>query len=190
MSVEPQVTRLSGSLGAEVRGIPLADVAEAEAEIVRNLLTEHLVLFFPDQHLSVTDHVTFGRHFGELEGHPHLDNPFAKDAPAEIFELAASRGGVADEWHSDITFQEQPSVMAILNMVRCPEVGGDTMWSNMYKAYDELSEPLQEMCEGLTALQDPDQVYPLGFYPSPLRIPPPPISTISNKNPLAFQDFC
>ncbi|MEE2778822.1 MAG: TauD/TfdA family dioxygenase, partial [Acidobacteriota bacterium] len=129
-------------------------VAEAEAEIVRNLLTEHLVLFFPDQHLSVTDHVTFGRHFGELEGHPHLDNPFAKDAPAEIFELAASRGGVADEWHSDITFQEQPSVMAILNMVRCPEVGGDTMWSNMYKAYDELSEPLQDMCEGLTALHD------------------------------------
>ena len=97
-------------------------------------------------------HVGFGRHFGELEGHPHLNNPFT-DHP-EVFELVATRGGVADEWHSDISFQESPSVMAILNMVKCPAVGGDTMWANMYKAYEELSPPLQELCEGLTALHD------------------------------------
>ena len=151
---EPRVTPLSGSLGAEVRDLDLASAGADEADLVARLLTEHLVLFFPDQHLSVDRHVAFGRHFGELEGHPHLENPFAKDAPVEIFELAATRGGIADEWHSDISFQAQPSKFAILNMVKCPEVGGDTMWSNMYKAYDELSPPLQDLCEGLTALHD------------------------------------
>jgi taurine dioxygenase len=149
-----EVQRLSGSLGAEVRGLGLADVGPAEAEEIQQLLIEHLVLFFPDQHLSPDEHLAFARHFGELEGHPNLKNPHSEQG--ELFELVASRGGIADEWHSDMTFQRQPSVMAILNMVKCPAVGGDTLWANAYKAYDELSEPLQELCEGLTALHDAD----------------------------------
>jgi len=96
--------------------------------------------------------VAFGRHFGMLEGHPNLRNPFSDQA--EIFELAASRGGVADEWHSDITFQPQPSILSILNMLKCPEIGGDTLWTNLYKAYEELSEPLRDLCDGLSALHD------------------------------------
>ena len=44
--------------------------------------------------------------------------------------------------------------MSILKVVKCPDVGGDTMWANMYKAYDELSAPMRDLCEGLTALHD------------------------------------
>ena len=146
-----EVARLSGSLGAEVRGISLEQAGPSEADKIRSLLTEHLVLFFPDQHLTPDAHIAFGRHFGKLEGHP---NVVGSSERSELFELRASRGAVADEWHSDLTCQDQPSVLAILNMVKCPSVGGDTMWSNMYKAYDELSAPLQELCEGLTALHD------------------------------------
>jgi len=147
-----RVVRLSGSLGAEIHDLPLAGMTAEAARTVRSLLLEHQVLFFPDQHLTVDQHVAFGRHFGELAGQPHLNNRFL-DHP-EVFELVASRGGVADEWHSDISFRENPSVMAILNMVKCPSVGGDTMWANMCRAWEELSPPLQELCEGLTALHD------------------------------------
>ncbi|MCB1647104.1 MAG: TauD/TfdA family dioxygenase, partial [Pseudomonadales bacterium] len=72
----------------------------------------------------------------------------------EIFQLVATEGGVADEWHSDITFQPQPSLMSILHMIRCPAVGGDTMWSNLCTAYDALSQPMKDLCDGLTALHD------------------------------------
>lgn len=147
-----EVHRLAPSLGAEVRGTSLAGLSSRDADRVKDLLTEHLVLFFPEQHLGVEEHVAFARHFGPLESHPNLANPEC-DAP-EIFELMATQGGVADEWHSDITFQEEPSIFAILNMIRCPEVGGDTMWANMYTAFDELSAPLRDLCEGLTALHD------------------------------------
>lgn len=146
------VTRLAPSIGAEIRGVSLGALSQSEADRIKALLTEHLVLFFPEQHLGVEEHVAFAGHFGELESHPNLSNPEC-EAP-EIFELMATRGGVADEWHSDITFQSQPSVFAILNMIRCPSVGGDTMWSNMYEAHDGLSAPLRELCEGLTALHD------------------------------------
>ncbi|MYE25088.1 MAG: taurine dioxygenase [Gammaproteobacteria bacterium] len=147
-----EVSRLATSLGAEVRGVDLGQAQGGQIEAIRELLLEHLVLFFPEQHLSVEDHVAFGRHFGVLEGHPNLKNPFT-DHP-ELFELAASKGGVADEWHTDITFQDEPALMSVLQMLRCPPTGGDTMWSSLHAAYDGLSEPMQELCEGLTALHD------------------------------------
>ena len=145
------VQRLTGSLGAEIHGISLEKAGPREAEAILALLMEHQVLFFPEQFLTQPAHIAFGRLFGKLEGHPNVVG--TSDA-SEIFELRASKGAVADEWHSDLTCQAQPSVMAILNMVKCPPVGGDTMWTNQYKAYDELSPPLQELCEGLTALHD------------------------------------
>ncbi len=151
MNANLEVRRLSGALGAEVRGLTLGQVGPAEAEMVQSLLMEHLVLFFPEQYVTPEEHIAFGRHFGPIEGHPHLHN---LPGYPEIFDLAASRGGVADEWHSDITFQPHPSVLAILNMVQCPEVGGDTLWANMYAAYEGLSAPLQDLCDGLTALHD------------------------------------
>ena len=138
--------------GPRCVGLILAARMAQQIDAIRELLLEHLVLFFPEQHLSVDDHVAFGRHFGVLEGHPNLKNPFT-DHP-ELFELAASKGGVADEWHTDITFQDEPALMSVLQMLRCPPTGGDTMWSSLYAAYDGLSEPMKELCEGLTALHD------------------------------------
>jgi taurine dioxygenase len=148
-----EVTRLAGSLGAEIRGISLADATPEDAAQIQALLTEHLVIFFPDQHLTPDEHIAYGRLFGELEAHPNL----VMDAERpEFFELRAEggAGAIADEWHSDLTCQASPSVLAILHMKKCPAFGGDTLWANMYKAYDELSAPMKDLCEGLTALHD------------------------------------
>lgn len=146
------IKELAGSLGAEVTGAKLAGAGEQEAIGIESLLNKYLVLFFPDQHLSIDDHLALGRHFGELEGHPNLKNPFTQHD--ELFELAATKGGVADEWHTDITFREDPALMSILQIIKCPSVGGDTMWSSLYAAYDQLSQPMKDICEGLTALHD------------------------------------
>jgi taurine dioxygenase len=150
-----KVERLSGSLGAEVRGIRLDQAGPSDVDAIRALLLEHLVLFFPDQSFTPDTHIAFGRLFGELEAHPNLSFDAARP---EFFELHAvgGEGAIADEWHSDLTCQDQPSVMAILHMVKAPAVGGDTMWSNMYKAYDALSAPMRDLCEGLSALHDAD----------------------------------
>lgn len=147
------VTPLSTALGAEVTGIRLAEADSADAKEITRLLHENKVLFFPDQHMTPDEHVAFGQYFGPLEGHPNLAARNAKEHP-EIFRLAASEGGIADEWHTDLTFLEQPALMSILNMKVCPEVGGDTMWANLIAAYEGLSAPLQEMLDGLSALHD------------------------------------
>ena len=157
-----QVKRLAGALGAEVHGLNLASTSDAEIALIEALLLAHQVLFFPAQHLSVDEHVAFGARLGPLEGHPSLKNPYTQHP--NLFELAASHGGVADEWHTDITFQAKPALLSVLQMKKCPPIGGDTMWASLYAAFEELSEPLQSLCEGMTALHDaaphnrPDQM--------------------------------
>jgi taurine dioxygenase len=146
------VTRLSAALGAEIRGPELAAASAKDCELIKALLLQHKVIFFPAQRITPAEHIAFGRHFGHLEGHPNL----AKDseAPPEIFELRATSGGIADEWHTDLTFQEHPALLSILHMVNCPDTGGDTQWSNLNAAYEALSQPMQSLCAGLTALHD------------------------------------
>ncbi len=149
---EPTIRPLSAALGAEVSGLDLDTATEDDVATIRSLLLEHLVLFFPDQSLSLDGHVALGRKFGDLEVHPHLPNP--DDAHPEVVELKASFGGIADEWHTDVTFLPNPSVMSIMHMVACPEVGGDTMWANQYLAYEQLSPPLRELVDGLHAVHN------------------------------------
>ncbi len=147
-----QVLRLAGALGAELRGMDLAQATPADALAIEQQLLAHQVLFFPGQQLTVDQHVAFGRHFGQLEGHPNIKSPFTQHP--ELFELAASHGGIADEWHTDMTFLPQPALLSVLKMVRCPAVGGDTMWASLTAAYDALSPPMRELCDGLSALHD------------------------------------
>ncbi|MEM9174731.1 MAG: TauD/TfdA family dioxygenase [Myxococcota bacterium] len=148
-----EVRRLAGALGAEVRGLRLGGLDGEGAAAIERILLDHHVLFFPEQSPTVEEHVAFGRHYGELEGHPHLRNP-TEGLPPEIFELSAQHGGVADEWHSDLTCLERPARYSILHMVRAASVGGDTMWANPAMAYDELSPPIRDLCDGLTAIHD------------------------------------
>ncbi len=146
-----QVRRLASALGAEICGVKLAGCDGEVISEIRRLLLEHQVLFFPDQHLDDAEHVAFGENFGELEGHPHLANA---DEEQRLFVLKASRGGVADEWHSDLSFLPQPALFSVLQLMKCPEVGGDTLWANTALAFEELSPPLRDLCEGLSALHN------------------------------------
>ena len=107
------VTRLAGELGAEIYGVNLAQVGEKEIAEVKRLLNEHMVIFFPGQNLSTDEHLAFGERFGVLEGHPNLTNA---NVNPKLFELIASKGGISDEWHTDLTCQKEPALMSILKM--------------------------------------------------------------------------
>ena len=147
-----QVRKVAASLGAEVLNADLSKINAEEADCIKGLLSQHKVLFFPGQTITVDQHVELGSHFGVIESHPNLKNPYTEHD--KVFELAASKGGIADEWHTDLTFMEEPSIMSVLHMVACPDVGGDTMWTNLCQAYEELSEPMKDLCESITALHD------------------------------------
>jgi taurine dioxygenase len=62
-------------------------------------------------------------------------------------------------WHSDVSCDEEPPLGTILQIHVLPEVGGDTLFANMYAAHDALSAPMQQMLSGLTAHHESEHVY-------------------------------
>ncbi|MEK9650113.1 MAG: TauD/TfdA family dioxygenase [Gammaproteobacteria bacterium] len=152
MSVFSSLKSISPTIGAEIFDVDLKKIDGDLIDELKKILSKYKVLFFPNQNLTIDDHVAFGEKFGELQGHPHINNPSIKHP--KIFELAASSGGIADEWHTDLTFQEEPALLSILHMVQIPSVGGDTMWTDLVAAFKALSKPMQDMCIGLSALHD------------------------------------
>jgi len=149
-SVQLDVRPIAGALGAEVRGVHVGRLDEAGFAAVKAALLEHLVLFFPDQHLDPEEHIAFARWWGEIEIHPFITK--LDDDHPEIVVLKGEEGGRADVWHTDVTFRPDPPICSILQMNVCPTVGGDTMWTNQYLVYEALSAPMQELLGGLSAI--------------------------------------
>jgi taurine dioxygenase len=158
ISVQP----ISGSLGAEVSGVDLRrPLEEATYDEIKSALLEYLVIFFREQDITPEQQVAFGRRFGELHIHPFI--PSLKDHK-EIIRLRAPSGAeenlrLANAWHEDLSYTYDPPLLGILRAVQIPERGGDTMWVNLYKAYDTLSEPMRRILEGLSAWHDVTKTY-------------------------------
>jgi len=153
---------LAGSLGAEIHDIDLARPLDDETygEIKRALL-DNLVIFFRDQDITPAQQIAFGRRFGELHIHPYI--PSLEGHP-EIINLKAETGAedslrLSNDWHIDLSYTYDPPLAAILRAVEIPPRGGDTMWVNLYKAYDTLSDKMKSFLDGLEAVHDVCKTY-------------------------------
>lgn len=155
-----RVTPLTPTIGAEIDGIDLSlPLPTRQFDEIHAALMQHLVIFFRDQQLTIEQHKTFGKRFGELDIHPTT----RMEGHPEIIEIKAdenSRYVAGEVWHSDVTCNEVPPMGSILHLHVVPENGGgDTLFANMYKAYETLAAPVRAMIDGLTAVHDGDQVY-------------------------------
>jgi taurine dioxygenase len=143
--------RLTPAIGAIVEGIDLAGpLDDADIAEIRSALEEHLVLFFEDQSLTPVAQRDFAARFGELYVHPFYSGQH--DAP-EVMILAhdATHRANSDRWHNDVTYLTTPPMGAVLYAEEIPDLGGDTLWANMYLAYEALSEPFKQLVSGLRA---------------------------------------
>jgi taurine dioxygenase len=143
---------LTPALGAIVDGIDLAQpLGDDDIAAIRSALDEHLVLFFRQQTLTPVQQRDFAARFGRLYIHPFY--PGHQDAPEiMILEHDATRRAKSDRWHNDVTYLATPPQAAMLYAEEIPELGGDTLWANMYLAYETLSEPQRRFISGLRAV--------------------------------------
>ena len=144
-----QVTALTGSIGAAISGVRLTDINDDQFVAIRTAFHENCMLVFRDQFLSVEEHVAFTARWGEFgfnKMSPQLD-----DYPMVL--PLSNRGkskAVTENWHYDSTFMTEPPAITTLSARDIP-VGGDTMWSNQYLAYETLSRGLKAMLAGIRA---------------------------------------
>jgi taurine dioxygenase len=157
------IRRLGYGLGAEIVGLNLKQrQSDQVIAAIRAAWLEHILLRFPEQDLSPEELVAFGSRFGQLDDNrstPHLSHP----EHASIFVLVNKpyklnektfTGLIAEQWHTDLSHTFHPTTASFLNAKELPEIGGDTMFANMYRAYKSLSPTLQAIIEPLEAVHD------------------------------------
>jgi taurine dioxygenase len=145
---------MTPTIGAEVEGVDLTRPLDARTvAAMRQALLDWKVLFFRDQDITTEQHLAFARNFGDLEVHP-----FAPQKPGypEVLAIThdANSRGKENTWHSDVTWRLEPSLGSILRALEIPPVGGDTLFADMYAAYDGLSDEVKARVEGRTAIHD------------------------------------
>ena len=151
----------SRALGIEIQGLDLSKpVSRQVVGELKNLLAQNCLLLFRNQRLTPEEHIAFSRNFGELQ--PHILKDFNMGKHPELFVIsnvkeggkAVGRAGAGQYWHTDVSYTAEPSLGSIMYAIEVPETGGDTMFANMYKAYEWLSKPLQRLLHGLEAEHD------------------------------------
>ena len=154
------VRKLTPAIGAEITGVDLSgDIAPDTFAEIERAFAENLVIFFRDQQLGPDAHVAFGRRFGDLHEHPAAPS---EPGHPELMIIAADENSVranGEGWHSDVSCDAEPPLGSMLYLRICPEVGGDTLFANMYEAYDALSGRMKQHLDGLTAVHDGEHIY-------------------------------
>jgi taurine dioxygenase len=157
-----ETTLQSPCLGAEIRGVDLSQpISPALLQELEVALVEFKVLFFRDQKIDAQQHASFASQFGELEVHPFLP---AGETPNVIrFAKDENIVGVENNWHSDVSWRQAPSLGSVLRAYEVPNVGGDTLWADMEAVYDGLSDDVKDRIEGVNAVHDFVHTFGLGL---------------------------
>lgn len=147
-----EIRPVSPSLGAEILGVNLAGGLDEETfATIQKAYADHGVIFFREQNLTPEDHIAFAerwnkininRFFHPVDGYPQI---------AEVRKEPEDKKNIGSNWHTDHSYDQVPAMGSVLYALETPPVGGDTLFSSMYEAYETLSDGLKTMLEGLSA---------------------------------------
>ena len=147
-----KVKRIAGALGAEIGGVDLRELDDDTVAAIRAAWLEHLVVFFREQPLAPAQYMAFAQRIGRP-----IEYPFVKGIPGfpeiiEVKKLEHERVNFGGVWHSDTAYLEVPPMASMLLAREVPPHGGDTLFANMYLAYETLSEGMKRLLEPLWAV--------------------------------------
>lgn len=168
LSSDITVTRLGKALGAQIDGVDLRHhIAPATVRNIMDAWAEHMVLRFRGQQGMTTQQlVDFSKHFGELDRAPITTTGTGKPYIAAFPEITAISNVVVDgkpigglgsyeaEWHTDMSYKDETPSASLLYSIEVPASGGDTSFSNMYMAFENLPPALKERIRALKCVHD------------------------------------
>jgi taurine dioxygenase len=157
-----QVKPISGGLGAEIEGVDLSALDDTTFAEINQAFLDHQVIFFRDQDITPEQQLNLALRFGDIHYHPYM---LGMDDHPEILEIIKEPGetytfGAA--WHTDQMFNPSPAKATMLYAKETPAVGGDTMFSSMYKAYDGLSDAMKAMLKDVKTFNVGDRFKNMG----------------------------
>jgi taurine dioxygenase len=147
------VSPLSGSIGAEIRGGDLSkDLSQEVFAEIHQVFLDHLVVVFPDQRLTPPQQIAFARRFGPVMVDPFMKSPEGLPELMVVIKEKHETLAFGEAWHSDNTYLEKPPMGSFLYALEVPPHGGDTIFANQYLAYETLSPGLRAKLDGMKAV--------------------------------------
>jgi taurine dioxygenase len=159
LTIEP----VAGALGASVTGLDLTKVTTSdELEGLRRALADHLVVFLPEQDLSLDDLERVTDLLGGRDVTPFVDPLEDRPYVIRVIKEPTDVLNFANAWHSDLSYLPEPPAYTLLHAWDVPDHGGDTVWSNQYLAYEALSGGLRKTLDGLRCVHSAGMAYGTG----------------------------
>jgi len=147
------VTPIAGALGAVIEGVDLSrGVTQELVRDIRAAWLDHLVVFFRDQTLDPGAFLAFAKAFGPPDRYPFVKGLTDHPEIIEVTKREHERVNFGGIWHSDTTYLEHPPMGAMLLAREVPPFGGDTLFANMYLAFEALSGGIRKMLDGMIAI--------------------------------------
>ena len=185
-----QVVPLAGSLGAEIGGVDLRHLDDADFAEIHRAWLQHQVIYFRGQTMTPDEHLDFARRWGEIHIHPFNAPMEGYPEILQILKTEAATRNNGNRWHSDQMYTAAPAKATILLAREMPPYGGDTMFSNLYLAYETLSDGMKEMLSGLKGVHNGNSSKnflggsraaqaKMGLIPTPQKDPDPDVQTVS-----------
>jgi len=163
------------------------DIDDTTLDQIKQCWNDNVILLFRNQKLDHAQHVRFSAKFGELDTHKNIErlrDPIQHEILPVLNTPGESRLRVGAQWHSDMSHSLSPPTASLLRCEEIPPIGGDTMFSNMYLAYDRLSETMKKLLEDLWCVHDMTIAkHNLGNYEEVRRRQPPVAQPIVRVNP-------
>jgi taurine dioxygenase len=148
------INPVAPTCGADVLGVDLRDPSPETVALIGQAIADHAVVFVRDQHLTAEQQVQLTRQFGTVLRVPYIshlaDHPDVVAVLKEADERNISTFG--GTWHSDFSFLDEPPSLTLLYALELPAIGGDTLWSSQYAAYDTLSTGMKRVLDPLRAI--------------------------------------
>lgn len=148
-----EVIPMGGSLGAEIRGINLSEPLDITiVEEIRRAFLKFQVLCFRDQPISPGEQLAFAEHLGEIDTYPFMEPLKGYSGIIPVIKQPEAQLNFGGNWHTDTPYLEKPPKATILYAVDIPKSGGDTMFADMYAAYEELTDETKKLIDGLKGI--------------------------------------
>ncbi len=144
-----EVKPIAGALGADIGNVDLGNLDDETFGEIKTAWLEHLVVFFHRQNISPEQQIALAKRFGEIHHHPFMKGMAEYPDILEIIKEEGDTKAFGEVWHTDQMFNPKPAKATMLYAKETPDAGGDTMFANMYLAYETLSDAMKEMLKSV-----------------------------------------
>src|SRR3990167_6790321 len=145
--------------GAEIADVAVARASDAEIDLIRDTVYRRGVAFLHGQHLTPEEHIAFAERIGPIVVNRYFPPSERYPQIAKVEKTEAQTTNIGGGWHTDHSYDQAPAMGSVLLAIETPPTGGDTLFADMYAAYDALSDGLKATLATLKAHHASEHVF-------------------------------